>query len=833
MTESQDLFIVDATYTVTDSKEPIIHLFCRGEDGKSYQIDVRGFRPYFFVPKSASIPPDVTSKIIEIQNTNLKTLDGREVKKIVTRIPTDVKEMRDKFPETFEADIVFVKRFLFDKSVFLWIKKPDTNYVKGNLVDLRTQVHESKIEPLHHEALPSKLKVAAMDIECLNPPNRFPDPNHDPIISISLVTKENGDYKRYFFVWHKNPEEYLKLRERLKEEYGIEMFIYSSERLMLSEFKKFIWKNDFDVFLGWNSSKFDYPYVVLRMKKLGIDPFLGRISKQPKVSENGVEIPGRVFLDLMEMLKLLGERFESWKLDTVAKAVLGTGKVELEHGGQRQGQDIVSSWRSADELFVLYNVTDSELVFKINEIKRALDAFVMQAVVGGVFIYDVKKKTAIFDSLVLREARKRGLVLPTKKESAKGYKYSGARVLEPVKGLHKYVAYLDFASLYPNIMITFNVSFDTKDPNGEIVAPDTGVRFRHPAKGLGIVPSLEKYLLDRRKEAKALKKKYKKLAENETDPEKKAEYKRLAEYYDVLQLAFKIIANSFYGAMGYEKNRVFDVDVAESITAFGRYLNWFTEMKVRGWGYEVVYGDTDSIFVKTGAKNLQEAFDIAYKLTDKLNHEYKAHIKEKWNIDPEYNTIEIKVEGVFEKILFSGVKKRYVGIFYEDPDGKPKLEIKGFETKRTDWSPLAQELQKLAAKYALEENIEEFKKILKDYVDRMLRGELDDKLVIYKQITKDPKEYKAMPPHVRAFIKAKSMGKMVFVGDKIGIIKTRKDWEPVIDPEDLQRVKGNIDYDYYIEKQIKPAVERILAAFNLKFEDVYEGRRQTTLDSFF
>ncbi|NPA86224.1 MAG: hypothetical protein GXO42_02410 [bacterium] len=817
------LYIVDATYTTTDAKEPVIHLFCRGEDGNSYQVDVKGFRPYFFVPKDAAVPND--PRILSVENTPYKNLAGKEVKKITVRVPADVKELRNSFSETYEADIVFVKRFLFDKGIFGWIKRPEGSLMPGTLTKYRVSLYQERLEPAQCEKLPTKLRVAAIDIECRNPPNKFPDPRSDPIISVALVIEENGELQRYFFVWHERPE---RFKQAAKEQDGVQVFAFSDERIMLAELKKFIWAKDIDVFLGWNSTKFDYPYLVLRMKKLGIEPLLGRINKPPKVSEKAIEIPGRAFLDLLEMLKLLGERFENWKLDTVAKAVLGYGKVEIEHAGT----SIVRMWEEADPQFIEYNVMDAVLVYEMNKVKRALDAFLMQAIVGGVFVYDVRKKTAIFDSLVLREARKRGLVLPTKKNVEKGYKYSGARVIEPVKGLHKYVAYLDFESLYPNIMITFNVSFDTKDPNGEIVAPDTGVRFRHPSKGLGIVPSLEKYLLQRRKEAKKLKKEYKKLAEQEQDPAKKQEYKWLAEYYDVLQLAFKLIANSFYGAMGYERNRVFDVDVAESITAFGRYLNWYTEMLARSWGYEVVYGDTDSIFIKTGASNLQEAFDIANNIASRLNEQYVKHIDEKWHISKEYCTINIKVEGVFERILFSGVKKRYVGIFYEDPNGKPKLEIKGFETKRTDWSPLAQLLQKLAAEYALQEKIEEFKKVLKDYIDRMFRGELKNMLVIYKQITKDPKEYKSMPPHVRAYLKAKSMGKRVFVGDKIGIIKTTKDWEPVIDPEDLERI-NNIDYQYYIEKQIKPAVERILAAFNLKFEDVYEGRKQTTLDEFF
>ena len=822
-----DLFIVDGTYKVEEEK-PVIYLFCRGEDGKSYLVEVHGFEPYFFVKKEENVPED--ERIVRVEETDLKNIKGHPVKKIVTKTPGDVKKVRDLFSETYEADILFVKRFIYDKNIFCWIRVNSNKVYKGKFTDYRIVANVDEIEPLgpeEREKLPKTIRVAYIDIEVyFKREGRAISPKYHPIISISVVFRnEKNEIERHIFLWHEKASNYLEYKNNNND--NIEVHLFERENLMLIGFLKFLRQKDFDIIVGWNSIKFDYPFIVQRMKHLGISPYLGRMEEEPKFSENEFVAHGRLWIDGIDLLKSNFFAFDSWKLDFVAKEIVGEGKVEFE-----DYLELMECWENCEDKFIRYNVVDSELVLEIVERTGVLNSWIMQAIVAGVFIVDTKKKTAMFDSLVIRESRRRGMVLPTKKSSEKSVKYLGARVISPKKGVFKYVAYLDYTSLYPSIMITFNISFETIDPNGEIDVPNYDTRFRHPKHGLGVIPTLEKYLLDRRSEAKKLKKEYKKKYQQEQDPEKKEHYKELYEYYDILQLAFKIIANSFYGAMGYEKNRVFDVKVAESITVFARFWNEFTEKKAKEFGYDTIYGDTDSIFIETKAKDLKEAFDVALNTVDRLNQSYVDYIQKRWNIPPEMNRIDIKLEGIFEKILFTGVKKRYVGIFYESPDDQPSFKVKGFETRRTDWAPIAKELQKLTMKYALEENIEELKKVITKYIKEILEGKHKEKLIVYKQVTKDPREYKSIPPHVRAFLRARKLGKQVFVGDKVGIIKTTKDWVAIVDRDDLDKI-NNIDYQYYIEKQIKPAVERILAAFNLKFEDIYENKKQATIDDFF
>ncbi len=459
------------------------------------------------------------------------------------------------------------------------------------------------------------------------------DTEHTPK-PITAISCKIGD-ENTTFVWRKDLE---KKVDSIKH-----IHYFDNEIEMLKTFILYINTKKPHIISGYNSDNFDVPYIENRCKKLGINFYLK--SKA-------------VMFDMLSAERRLSRtRLKSYSLEFIANKILGTGKLEY------------ADWSDIDKL-VEYNKMDVELLDQLNKKQNIINIFDSIRRTAGCLWQDVFYFGRVCEVLILREAKKRGMILPTEPKASEG-DFKGAYVMEPVPGLHHDVATFDLRSLYPSIMKQFNISFDTLDKNGDINI--NGIKFK--SKPEGIIPFVITDLWEQREA-------YKK---------KRSNYDiGTQEYinYDSEQLARKLIANALYGYCGDKRARIYDIKTAKSVTYMGRYIIKWTKKIIEAEGYEILYIDTDGIYFK-GFRDKDEL----YQLLNKINDSYDLLVRDFGSEKNDYIINEF--ECIFKDLFFTEAKKKYIGrIIHKDgKDIKPTIEIKGFETKRSDFSDFGAKTQ--------------------------------------------------------------------------------------------------------------------------------------------
>lgn len=277
--------------------------------------------------------------------------------------------------------------------------------------------------------------------------------------------------------------------------------------------------------------------------------------------------------------------------------------------------------------------------------------------------------------------------------------------------------------------------------------------------------------------------------------------------------------NSFFGVLANPTCRFFSLKMANAITHFGQQTIKLTTKKVQEMGYEVIYGDTDSIFVKSEAKDYDEAKIVGEKIQKHINEFFEEHVTKDYK---RKNYLEIQFEKTFKVFMMpkvrhgeAGSKKRYAGLLMKN--GKETIDFTGLEFVRRDWTDLAKDFQlEIFDRIFHKKEITEY---VKKYVSDLKAGKLDDKLIYKRSLRKEEAEYtKTTPPHVKA-------ARML---DKID--STLIQYVMTVDgPQPIQKLKSKIDYDHYIDKQIKPLADAILVFFGQNFDDIIKGHTQKTL----
>ena len=285
----------------------------------------------------------------------------------------------------------------------------------------------------------------------------------------------------------------------------------------------------------------------------------------------------------------------------------------------------------------------------------------------------------LLDNYILRVAHKDNIYCLSNRENVESSGYTGGYVLDPIKGLHENVFVLDFKSLYPSLIMTSNIGFDTIDENGKIINPGTEKQFLNDRES--IIKTTIKELIGKRKEYK--KKRVEMLKQGK---EKTPEY----EVVRANELTMKVIANSVYGIMGQSKSRYYSKDIAESITKFGQWCIKFTKLFFEKHGFIVIYGDTDSVFIKDNDKNQLDG-DIEIFL-EQFHYELEKTLKEKYNIEENY--IELEFEKKFSKLIMVD-KKNYTGrLTIEDGNKVDKLKTTGLDYIKKSSIKAGADLQK-------------------------------------------------------------------------------------------------------------------------------------------
>ena len=360
-------------------------------------------------------------------------------------------------------------------------------------------------------------------------------------------------------------------------------------------------------------------------------------------------------------------------------------------------------------------------------------------------------------------------------------RYKGGYVREPKAGIHKNVIVLDFRNLYPSIIVTHNIDPSTLNKRGckkKVKVPGFD-RWFCQDKIAPVPKRIKKILEERWKLKKQLKKKY--------DP-------KIAKKEQQLKLA----ANIAYGYFGYTKSPYYSIPCAESISAFGRHYIQEVMKRAEKEGFNVIYGDTDSVFL-TGPVKKAKIF------LKKIN---------KWLP----GIVELQYRGVYKKGLFvsgktgKGTKKKYALI-----DKKGELLIRGFETRREDWCKLAKDTQTKVLKYVLLGKTKQAVSYVKGVIKKLENNKVNiSDLIITVQLTKPISEYKVRSAHVEVAKKMKGIKEGTMI--KYFITKGKG---PISERAKNKSTIKNIDKKYYIEKQIIPSSLRVLSIFGIKESDLH------------
>ncbi|OFV67703.1 MAG: DNA polymerase elongation subunit (family b) [Candidatus Syntrophoarchaeum caldarius] len=776
--------ITQIGYSLDEEGYPLINLYCRDRTGEFRQIDVTGFQPYFYI---AASPEEISEliedpRVVDIVEDDYRTINDIKVYKVITKKPSDVKELREGYKH-FEADILFTTRFLIDTGIKSGVKAPD-----------KDMVHVNDLEPVE---IDYPCRISVIDIEC-DDRNGFPQPERDPVICITAWDSFDDEYTT--FIWP---------------------YKQKSEEQMFEAFLAYIQAKDPDILTGWNFTNFDAPYIIDRLKALGIDP--SPLSREGVVKTRSGQfspamIKGRVLFDLLYgYKKMQPTQKESYRLDWIAENELG----EQKHHFAGSLGDL---WEKNPEELIKYNRKDVELCVKIDQKNDIIGFSKEVANFVGCTIEDTLNSSRVIDTYVLRKSYRR-FVLPSKQGEFKG-EFEGAVVLSPIRGVRENVIVLDLASLYPMSMMTLNASPETKAPDGEIVAPN-GIRFRKSPDGL--TRSILKELIESRDEKKAIRDRY---------PFGSDEYRR----YDLQQAAIKVITNSYYGVSGYPRFRLYDRDIASATTSVGRAIIQHTKSVIEGLGYEVVYGDTDSCMVTIGpGKSLDETIETGQMIEKRVNESYDEFAKT-LNVDHHY--FRIKFEKVYSRFFQAGRKKRYAGkLVWKEGKFTDQLDITGFEFKRSDFPTITKEVQKEVIKRILDgEDFNEIGEYLRGVISKFEKGELSlDDIGIPGGIQKRLYSYANDDAHIRGAKYANThFGTNFGRGGKpkrIYIARVPEGYPrtDVICFEYEDQVPDGFvpDWKMMLEKTIKNPIERILEAMGWSWTEIKSGKKQIGLDGFF
>ena len=660
---------------------------------------------------------------------------------------------------TYEADIRPTDRYLMERFVQGTMEVSGEFIVaEGYLTAENPRIRKASFEP--------GLSVVSLDIET--------SISNGNILSIAV----DGDGVSKVFMLGKLQPTSLPYLE----------FI-DSEAALLQRFMVWFAELDPDVIIGWSIVGFDLKFLQDRADVLGVEFNIGRGGSPVswRFLDRGQQrvyavVPGRVVLDGIELLRTATYSFESFSLENVSRELLGRGK--LVHDVDSRAVEIEDMHRTDQESLARYNLEDCTLVLDIFRHTNLIDFAIRRSCLTGLEMDRQGGSVAAFDFLYLPKLHRMGFVAPVVDEETIVHS-PGGYVLDSLPGLYRDVIVLDFKSLYPSIIRTFHV-----DPLAMIKEDADripGFLEASFSKSHHILPDIIKELWQARDEAK-----------KDADA--------------AGSQAIKIIMNSFYGVLGTPGCRFFDPRLASSITMRGHEILQKTRDLIEEQGYSVIYGDTDSVFVLLD-KVEDEVKAAGSRLADHLNDWWTSELKHRYGI-PSY--LEIEFETHFEKFFMptirgseKGSKKRYAGMV-RDSDGKSQFIFKGLESVRSDWSPLAREFQiELYRRVFMDEPHLTY---IRETAERLLRGELDEKLSLRRRLRRKLNDYtKNVPPHVRAARLADS--ERVSRGLKPthehgGWIEYRM---TLNGPEPLPYLTSAIDYHFYLDRQLAPIADAILA----------------------
>lgn len=564
----------------------------------------------------------------------------------------------------------------------------------------------------------------------------------------------------------------------------------SDDKPTMKAFIEFFQNFDPDIIATFGGNIFELPFLLERAKKSKLKLQVDRLDTEPHRSTYGhISVTGRANVDFFDFADEIGEV----KVKTLENIATFLGITE-PISPLIEDIDYASYWNDLKKRPDLLEFSKQRVKLILDLADKLLGFAEELSSLSGLPLDQVGPAAVGFriESYIIRQALNYGELIPQRMERPY-FRYQGGIVLNPKPGLYEDVVALDFKAMYPNLMITYNISPDTyiapKEPiptEGFNTAPEVGHRFKKKPPGLytRVLRELIRIRDEDREEMKKL------VAGTPT-------YKVL----DARQRAVKVMTNATYGYAGWIGARWYVRQVAEAASAWGRYtITKATEIAEK-MGLNVIYGDTDSIFVKYDRERV-----------DGFIRETESKIG-----------LEIKPDKIYKRILFTEAKKRYAGLLQNET-----LDIIGLEFARGDWTLIAKNVQEGALKILLKEKSpENAAAYVQKQISLLRTGKVPlYKLIIWKTLTKNPEEYAVKTAHVEAVKRLMEKGWETAIGDKIGYVITKgegKLYERAI-PYVLVSIK-DIDFKYYEEQQILPSTLRILSMFKITEKELQPAQK--------
>ena len=678
------------------------------EHGQRVQYRDRSSPVLFFVPKAQS------------KDTKYKTLDGRRAYKKQFNGAREAREVLKQYENTDGLEVHGYERFLYQ--------------------------HINQKFPTDIDYNMSMMKIYTIDIEVACE-NGFPDVQASAEEMLCLTIKDFNTKK--VITWG--------TREFTPPE-GVEYRVFWSEQEMLQDFHQWWTENTPDIITGWNNNLYDIPYICRRMERVLGEKWKKSLSPWNRVIDREFIVQGRKqiaydicgvsILDYLDLYrKFTYTNQESYRLDHIAMVELDDKK--LDHSEYENFKDFYTSdWQR----FVEYNIHDVDLVDKLEDKMKLIELAVTMAYDAKVNFEDVYSQVRMWDTLIYNDLKKRNIVVPPRQSTKKDEKYAGAYVKEPKPGMYDWVVSFDLNSLYPHLIMQYNISPETLvderhptvtvdkllnqeiDIDGDYAVCANGAQYRKDIHGF--LPEIMQRIYDER----TIFKKYMLTAKQEYEKSPTDKLRRDISKFNNIQMARKIQLNSAYGAIGNQYFRYYNLANAEAITLSGQVsIRWIENkmnaylnklLKTDDFDY-VIASDTDSIYLNLGPmveavfKERKKSGESIVRFLDKVCQvEFEKYIESSYQELSTYvKAYEQKMVMKRENIANKGIwtaKKRYIlnvwnseGVQYE----QPKLKMMGIEAVKSSTPAPCRSAIKEALNVIMSGNESD----VQDYIDKFRR----------------------------------------------------------------------------------------------------------------
>jgi len=832
--------LVSAAYD-NNSKSAILKFYNPESQKLILWKDETGHKPYCY----SRLAPDELDFLQEredvleiktVQRHDLITDKEINMSKIIVADPlaiggtTGDKSIRN-IIETWESDIKYYENYLYDRKLIVGkyyeienkrLKPHDleiSDEVKIALksllwdkVDSESMVDSEEFKKyitewaeLLNQPIP-KIKRLSLDIEVEAEIGRIPDPKIAEKKVTAIGMKGSDGFDKIFVLKTEGTDEG---KNELEQNVKITFYELDKEKEMIQDAFEII--GGFPFVVTYNGDEFDLPYLYNRAERLGI-----KNSKNPfYMMRDSATLKEGVHLDLYRTLSnrsfqiyAFSQKYTNFSLNSVSKALLG--KEKIDYGLEF---DQLSLYQTAN-----YCYNDALLTFELTSFNNDLlmNLLVIIARIGRMPIDDIARMgvSQWIRSLLYYEHRRRNCLIPKREELQrrsegvlsdaviKDKKYRGGLVVDPKEGIHFDVVVMDFASLYPSIIKVRNLSYETVRCSHEECKKNIIEQTNHwtCSKRNGLTSMIIGSLRDLRVNY------YKSLSKKETLTDEQR------QQYTVVSQALKVILNASYGVMGAEIFPLYFLPVAEATTAIGRHTILETIKKCDTVGIEVLYGDTDSLFIKKPTKE---------QIQTVIEQAKKDH------------GVDLEIDKTYRYCVLSNRKKNYLGV---TNDGN--VDVKGLTGKKSHTPPFIKKLfYELLDVLSRVQTVEDFVKAKQQISEKIATcGKkveakeipLED-LTFNVMLSKAPSEYtKTIPQHIRAAKQLETI-REIKKGDRISYIKILN--KPGVKPVEMAK-KEEIDSKKYMEF-MESTLEQITSSMDLDFNTILGKPKQTGLDEFF